>query len=773
MALVVLIAVIAVITQSSGSSKTPTPHAHTSPTLAQGPTVYVTNLSAEPISVIAYAGAKPVDVDPGMGTQIDRLNAPPAPWPVRLTSRSTGKTLFVARLVDGDIKQFQVTDKNISIVNLLHEQDAADHEGDAQTPTPFPPKKGPTLPPAALAPFTGPETTFTSSSAGSAANRRELASGLIEPNRSGCDAAGKVVVSDWGTLSYRNLDGSGSTTDVNLPSPTGDLAYQLYGDPQITRLNDGDLVYSRVVALFTPITPKPSWFSYNNSYWRGGLALWRSHCGDDWKLATVLDSNSIYDGKCAFPQGNPTQHWFGGFDRPEMATDPYTGAVNVSTYCTGGTAEVFPPAQAFDHAFVVSWDPAANKWTAKNDLSPHQAPNTITSSPNRLFEFRCEGWPAGPPKLYASVDGGNKFDAGLDLSGGDASITCQNNPRDLTTELGYYTNAPDFGVARLSANAVRVVYPSVTDGRQSLRVDDVTYAGGEFPNGVAHRAPIVSQWADGSIGHFTFIEADGSFPGLKAGDQYATVLAWQEYSPSKKLHQERAVLFHGTTQIGGVQTLSAAWAVDDVGYWTGDYEYGAFGFWDNACHFLAPWNATEKGTTAGLYIHHAMITDATCTGSTTPPPTTATTSKPLVTATTLTPITSQAFAVTGITLTIQTCTRTGVQPNPWVCPLTGHFTLKPGLAGNLHWQVRPTVVWYDSCGGNSDGGLPSQPQPDQAVAENQSTIDVNGSIVFPDSREPVSAAANPPANQISQAHALSGSVQSADVPFFSNGNCKP
>ena len=91
----------------------------------------------------------------------------------------------------------------------------------------------------------------------------------------------------------------------------------------------------------------------------------------------------------------------------------------------------------------------------------------------------------------------------------------------------------------------------------------------------------------------------------------------------------------------------------------------------------------------------------------------------------------------------------------------------------MSWQVQPSVVWHDSCGGISDSSYPAQPQPSATVAPNQSNIDITGQLLFPDSEVPQSTYAAPPPGQISMAHAFSGSIVSPDVSFVSDATCKP
>jgi hypothetical protein len=462
----------------------------------------------------------------------------------------------------------------------------------------------------------------------------EFSSVVAPPGTFGC-SAGRYF------LSGSNSSGVGSITNLLLqrdicpfitcpttntfPSVPQGQAYYIGNDNVMARLSNGTLLLVRLIRTNThPSNPAVAGPAYD----RVGALVWAStDCGNTWTIRNFIDSANTanfappdWDGVDSGyaeqqpKEGGGTQR--GGWDRPEIYADHWSGNVYITMAARGGV-DASGNAKYSDTLLFRSSD-GGESWAMRPVISGTHAPLMMTSvgglgHPSALFLFRCTG--SGYPYLYRSYDGGvtlsepfkvSNYQNGSVAYGGGGLQGCQS-----VTRIGRYIDT-EFISGDTLVDTVRVTWSSVVGNRQVLQVASVKMKVdiGIFPSlfpppsEATHLKTI--ERLDGDIVRSTIIETEPSLVGFDSGENTA-LLFWIERIPDA---------FSYTNRLRGIVVRDEnGWS--DPFYisqypWiengsTGHYIKG--GFYVNPAstlplRFWVPW--IEEGTTK-RYLHTKQL----------------------------------------------------------------------------------------------------------------------------------------------------------------------
>gem|GEM_PF-4735966 len=626
---------------------------------------------------------------------------------------------------------------------------------------------------------------------------------------------------------------------------------EIWGDPEIVRLPDGRLMMTRATFLGYPFyrigadgTLFHSWAAYQSALdhkddpatpadtralytWQVAHRLrsvqqtWVSaDCGQKWTLGPSVDAASADGGFCGDPRvegkvkvasltqegqpivdgnGKPVvteaeQYWPGGWDRSEMAADPWTGRVFESMSCIHGH-----PSQAA----MTMWrlDPAATQFVRVADFPAWvPAPITVTRS-GAVWVFTCSG-DAGPT-VYRSAGSGDSWEK-VAIGGGpcrSAGERDDTDPGRYTGELAgdIYVTLADVSIARAGDDAVRVTYPVATKVRDYKGGEDTvqsTYveAAAAYTNGALTQkvaGQLVPVDASASIIGATFVDYDHTLPyEAKPDGSYPGALYWIESDPVHDVERVRVAAVRSGDNWGKAIQLDQWTRTVAPGGEHGHYVNGtSYCAADGQVHVLPVWGhlanttTTKDGVSTPADYWQIATGDVTigracdpkATASTEPLPTllvpkTLPTLKPTIPPPTTLP-TQTTPATVPAPLAIMSITVVPVPPcvvgtTTTDCPVKVTFELAGSQAGSITWRLEGTDVW--SCDQTTPFSLN---QGAVAVAAGQKSVTVDATIAL---------AHNPNANYQSVGYAASvvravataPSGSSATAMFFGT-SCKP
>src|ERR1700726_1863944 len=230
-----------------------------------------------------------------------------------------------------------------------------------------------------------------------------------EPELAAAMSGEKVVVTSGTPGNIYLLDLTSKVTKTN-PRPGDANGYSGYGqDTVIARLRDGHFLLSAAGNSHTEcgwaviqhegktkfdstavgVVVHPDWWNWPDSDKphdspRNGLrsaeVMWRSLDGESWDQPSALDagvvaavgsSGATSQGYCA-----PLAPGFGGFDRPELYSNPFGDRVFMTTECA--------TPQGWSIPLFVSHD-AGQTWADSTIRLNGQTPAVMTASASRLF----------------------------------------------------------------------------------------------------------------------------------------------------------------------------------------------------------------------------------------------------------------------------------------------------------------------------------------------------------------------------------------------------
>ena len=447
----------------------------------------------------------------------------------------------------------------------------------------------------------------------------ELEAVAIGPGDPKC-ANGRAIIASWNRLFSLDLS-TFVATDITskLPTPTPETSpgelYEIGGDPQLARHQDGSFLFLRQGSTTAPISgPQPEWVTAHTNR-RSMLFIWRStNCGNTWEVFHPIDSQNFLGGECAYPQ---SATWFGGFDRNELYTDPWNGNIYLTSSCRSGYSAFPGHGRQVNLLFVLR--PGDSDWRAPVEL-PWNAPLVMTSNKSGLLWLYHWLWnkpPPGQPEtfqstVYTSDTQGETINnpTGLPVVYDTTAFLDPINEVSLPTSnmfaANQKVNAANYAIGRSGdADQILLAYPVPENGRHVLKTAILTNVPLKITvkPGVTFRA----EEADASILQPTLIESDRV--GINDGPRPA-LLYWLESSPGSGKIQVRYSIATNNLNWSEPKTIStAAWTPNfDSGAWGGDYVNGAYYFDNGKSHFLLTWSQSESGIShPNLNIHYAVV----------------------------------------------------------------------------------------------------------------------------------------------------------------------
>lgn len=522
--------------------------------------------------------------------------------------------------------------------------------------------------------------------------------------------------------------------------------------------------------------------------------------------------------------------WPGGFDRFEVHVDPWRGDVYVTSACRGGTAPGFVAEDLYRRVLLLRFEPDLSAWHLATGIELNYGPPVAvtTTADGSVHLLRCDY--AKRPQLLRLADRGERLVSVTDVhhaqeTGADAA--CSNIWGDVVPKaVGMDMVVPEIRLAPAGKHTVRLAYHQVVDGRPRLRYYSASYqppASGQPCGGVrkaylaqftlpnaSNLAPVPECGAAPSfstarvvgdeatsIVHFDLIAPDVTAVGSEKA-MASSMLYWMEHRPAGRQREVRYRTISANGTWSDVHTASAGpWQPMLFGELTrdGDYEYGGYAFVDGRCRYALVWNQSHKtpAPTRNLYPHYAIVDDLSCTGTVAKPAPTPTPSpttrsplpkpKPSVTlppkptipppATKAPPTTPPPTTpppkstVTGVTLSVETCTRYGAR---WRCSYTATFTYSKGSGGGFYWRIAGTL--RHDCYPDQGGAVPySKASTYTEIGNGQTSYAASSFMEFTQAPNP--AQVNGAAAQLSDAHVelVSGDMRSDDVTFGSDAVC--
>ncbi len=467
------------------------------------------------------------------------------------------------------------------------------------------------LPPAASAgrgtpePTVGADDVVFSDPARVPHTEVETTAAIVSP--SGKDA-GLLFVESGVTLLSRTFSAEGAVGDlvpVVLP-PLAGSETSLAIDNQIVRLASGELFLVRQSQKASEVTAPPAaaaafaqWQAYIGGR-RAIQATWRSSGrGRTWARVGSIDSALVLDGACGWPQEVNGKPWVGGWDRPEVYVDPWTGNVFLTMGCVAGSAPAFRDHALDAEILFVSRDEGTS-WKVAAKLPRWEPVVMTTTSDGRLYLVHAVGYDATSLKCHLTwLDSPYLEIAGqADVSFGDLAKLenrCAQLPADrLVPRVGQPNVVPPT-VSRVAGrkgeHVIRLAYPAVLDGRQVQRVG-VLRIGANGKVEAKAGPTIVAEDPKGSVLQAVFVETDRADHALK-DDCDTALLYWMETVPSKGEMIARGALVAGPSGWSPTFDLSRAggkrrsWKPS--GEWLGDYMKGAFSTDGKTLRFVAQW----------------------------------------------------------------------------------------------------------------------------------------------------------------------------------------
>jgi len=419
---------------------------------------------------------------------------------------------------------------------------------------------------------------------------------------------GLLFVESGVSLLSRTLSADGVVGDlvpVTLPSPSRpDPSPSVHN--QIVRLASGELFLVRQGVATAEVTAPPAaaaafaqWQSYVGGQ-RVVLSTWRSSGrGRTWARVGGIDSALVLDGTCAWPQEVDGKPRPGGWDRPEIYVDPWTGNLFLSMGCAAGSAPAFRD-HAVTDSIVYSSRDEGTTWKLAARLPRGQPLVMTTTSDGRLYLVSA----AGADTTTAACRLAWLDSPYLEVAGkADVSFGDPKKPEHLCALLPSEGLLPRVGQPRDAAptisrvagrkgeHVIRLAYPAVQEGRQVLRTGLLRIsATGKVE---AKAGPtIVAEDPKGSVLQAVFVETDRADHALKA-DGDTALLYWMETVPSKGEMIARGALVSGPSGWSPTFDLSRAggkrrsWKPD--GEWLGDCMKGAFTTDGKTLRFVAQW----------------------------------------------------------------------------------------------------------------------------------------------------------------------------------------
>lgn len=513
-----------------------------------------------------------------------------------------------------------------------------------------------------------PDNTLTSGSNYYA----ETTAAVIGPGKNENCLKGRIFVSSggsihptvlWQDLSDVPKQGGGQAIPASKFTVTDG---QLLSDDNIlVRLTNGDLLLIWQAGTWASLDSKPDWWDFmnnpagdldpaknpNNMHAgeRSAYYCWKSSdCGQTWEVMPTLDSAKVFNGDCAWPQEANGGPWIGGWDRPDVYVDPWTGKVYLTTMCRSGTALAFPtgggpktqlafPGKGRTDAVLAVLDPNKSdpKWESLFFFGDHGGNNFMpianTSTQNgRSFCFQCQN--GIKPVLFwfdqSSPGKVNKLDLSRDDNGNPTSFWCNSVDSATHTQIkflspsdipGQQVNAWGITLTRGESSSkedqVRLAYNAFEEGRQVQKIVTVT-----IKRNVAHPKrsdntikvklirTITAQEANGSVLQFAFIDPDPK----EFNKSVSTALAyWIESDTSNGMLRARMSLLRAKNDWTDLDLSlkPISWTPKiRAGNWAGDYIKGAFYADGNILNFVTQWTESDAAIASpNMNVHYAVV----------------------------------------------------------------------------------------------------------------------------------------------------------------------
>ncbi len=419
---------------------------------------------------------------------------------------------------------------------------------------------------------------------------------------------GLCFVESGVTLLARTFSADGALGDlvpVTLPSPVRSEPGPSVHN-QVVRLASGELFLVRQGVASAEVTAPPA-AAAAFAQWQastGGervvLSTWRSsERGRTWTRVGSLDSALVLDGTCGWPrevEGKPRP---GGWDRPQVYVDPWTGNLFLAMGCVAGTAPAFRD-HAVTDSIVYSSRDEGTTWKLAARLPRGQPVTLTTTSDGRLYlvQALAAEAPTAACRLtwldspYLEVAGK------ADVSFGDAGKPegrCALLPSDRLVPRVGQPREPAPTISRVAGrkgeHVIRLAYPAVVDGRQVQRTGVLRISATGKVDAKAGPT-IVAEDPKGSVLSAVFVETDRADHALKEECDTA-LLYWVETVPLKGEMIARGALVAGPSGWTPAFDLSRAGgkrrAWKPSGEFLGDAMEGAFSTDGKTLRFLAQW----------------------------------------------------------------------------------------------------------------------------------------------------------------------------------------
>jgi hypothetical protein len=385
------------------------------------------------------------------------------------------------------------------------------------------------------------------------------------------------------------------------PGPT-EIA--LCTDNQIVKLSDGSLLAVRNSITWEANGPKPWWWEKATIQGkpmgsRVATVVWWSKDGTHWQRRSVVDPLDFEGGRYAVPrlpgsEVNCDQGCFGGWDRVEVYSDPFSNDVYMTILAAGGALSFFNPGQRPDFPVATnlvfkSMD-AGKTWHQILNFGAWTPIVMTTTQDGRLFLYSCFG--EQPMLWYTTVN------SGTDVQFSEAypvNLTANGSPvkagsGGVYAEVVYKaTNS----ISRISGDGetskVRLTYPVVdAAGNTALAVMIATVK-------PVNKKPFVKslgilQAKSGSIFASQFIDPDAE--GASKLKSSSAALYWIE--GSKQTGRVRCLVCNGETMSPAADVCAAFSPTGSTGHYLSGGSYVENG----QVKFLAQW-----AQPAGIFVN--------------------------------------------------------------------------------------------------------------------------------------------------------------------------
>lgn len=415
-------------------------------------------------------------------------------------------------------------------------------------------------------------------------------------------------------LSRRDLlDGANAVAGVAAnytvaPYPLDPLTQCTCTDNQIIRLAGQRLLAIKNGCIWSELDAPPEWFGstvggFCNSAagLRNAVYVMTSHdAGLTWSRLAVIDSAVEASGKYGWPQPatpNPGL-WNGGFDRPELYRDPWTGWIYITAHGDGGPYKRKGQSTVSNAAGVVfrSTDQGTT-WGLLHsfDQAKGSGPYVMTSTPaHPLILLQLLN---GAPTLHVLAQGAAALTTGLvatEVEGGTAITADARGAGDSIWSRPASMARIDSGG---SSSRVRIAYPTLNaTGGHDYRVCIVTLGAGQGPQvdsqlTITPVDPVNTTCALGAFVEHDLVDSDVP--------ERHCLFYWLEVplpsAPPGGRIVARYKLFSGPTGHGKSDWLSLNQGQrhDFANVAVGHYMKGANFLWNKHSHFLALWREPD------------------------------------------------------------------------------------------------------------------------------------------------------------------------------------